>query len=554
MIRRAKNCLVVLVTLALMATISAARQEPAQLASVSGVVVDAASRQPLADARVTLLGRTVVRPKAIEVDRLGRFSFSGIAPGIYAVEATAGYHHNGHVGTTEPDRRWFFQLKAGEHRDGDVVPLIRWAQISGRVVDETGKPLVGIWVTALIPAHRSGLLIRNPGNQELTDADGNYHLDDVDGADRVVAFPQLSYPAFRAFTVPLIGYRPTFFPAATDPDGASPVVLVPGADVRGLDITMRRWPTASIRIDFPERPAIPTRLHVVLQPSWCGATMWCPITVRQAEVSGTSMTFGKVPAGSYRISYTLNDPSKAEADIIHPGFLVSSGWQHVEIGGNETSVHIGSWNELTVSGRVVSPSVTEPVRATVCLHALDESGRYCAGTEPDGTFTTPSIPRDDYTIAVGTARGKDSWPVQAVESVAVNGEDVTDRSFHLKRNAEVLVALTDRRTMLTGAVTGNADLLLQTWVVAFPADPSLWTGFGPQPRRIRKATVVDGKFTIRSLPPGDYWVAALVEDLVYDYRWQFPERLRAWVPNATRLFVADGETATIDLKLIQTRK
>ena len=160
MVSRASCCLVVSVTFGLVAAASAARQDPSMLASVSGVVIDAASRQPLTDAKVTLSGRMVVRPRPVEVDSLGRFSFSGIAPGIYVVEATAGYHHTGYLGTTEPDRRWFVELKGGERRDGEVISLIRWAQISGRVVDETGKPLVGVWVSALFPAHRSGLLAR----------------------------------------------------------------------------------------------------------------------------------------------------------------------------------------------------------------------------------------------------------------------------------------------------------------------------------------------------------------------------------------------------------
>ena len=136
----------------------------------------------------------------------------------------------------------------------------------------------------------------------------------------------------------------------------------------------------------------------------------------------------------------------------------------------------------------------------------------------------------------------------------VNGQDATDRAIHLTKNSEILATLTDRLTMLTGVVTGTRDLLPQSWVVAFPTDPSLWTGFGPQPRRLRKAMAVEGKFTIRSLPAGDYWVVALLDDLSVDYRWQFPERLRSWLPHATRLFLNEGETASIDLELTLTRK
>jgi hypothetical protein len=282
--------------------------------------------------------------------------------------------------------------------------------------------------------------------------------------------------------------------------------------------------------------------------------MWCSITVREAVVSGTSITFDKVPAGRYRVSYGLGDPSKTQADIILPGARVSSGWQEVEIGGRDTSVHVDSWNGVTVSGKVMLPSAAGQVRAMVCLNAVDESDRYCADTEPDGTFTISSVPRDDYAVAVAPARGRDPSVLPAVRSVTVNGHDVTDRPIHLTKNSEILATLTDRQTMVSGLVQGSAELLLQSFVVAFPTDSSMWTGFGPQPRRLRKAKVIDGKFTIRSLPAGDYWLVALREDLSVDWRWQFPERLQSWLPRATRLFLGEGETASIDLGLTLTRK
>ena len=185
-------------------------------------------------------------------------------------------------------------------------------------------------------------------------------------------------------------------------------------------------------------------------------------------------------------------------------------WKSAE---RDTSVHIESWSGVTVSGKVMLPSAADQPRATVCLHALNDSDRYCADAGSDGTFTIPSVPRDDYAVAVAPARGTNSTALQAVRSITVNGQDATDRAIHLTKNSEILATLTDRLTTLTGTVEGSAELLRQSWVAAFPTDPSQWTGFGPQPRRLRKAMVVDGKFTLQSLPAGDYWVAALLEDL-----------------------------------------
>jgi len=550
---RSRTSLALAALLCFSAVGSAALQRPLQPASISGVVVDAASKQPLADANVTLAGR-LVNQRRVEVDALGRFSFSGITPGVYSVEASAGYHHLGYLGTAEPDRRWFFELKEGERRDGEVISLTRWAQISGRVVDDTGKPLAGVWVSALFPAHRSGLLVRNSGNTGLTDANGNYHLDFVAGADRLMAFPPLPYQTLRSFLSPMTSFRPTFFPAATDPALAAPLVVVPGADVRGMDIVMQRGPTASIRIGFPERPAYPTRLQVLLEPAWCGSAIWCWIKVREGTVTGTSITFGEVPAGTYRISYVLEDPSKIHGDLVSEEFRLSQGWQEVEVGGRDASVRIESWNGFTVSGKVEFPSPTDQTRARVCLNALDDSDQYCTTTDPNGTFSIRPVPRDDYTVSVAPVTTRSSPVItQAARSVTLDGADVTDRPFRLTKNAEILATMTDHLTKLTGAVTGDADLLLQSWVVAFPADPSMWTGFGPQPRRMRKARVIDGKFTMPSLPAGDYWLVALPDDLSVDYRWQFPERLRAWVPRATRVFLIEGETVRFDLRVIDGR-
>ena len=83
-------------------------------------------------------------------------------------------------------------------------------------------------------------------------------------------------------------------------------------------------------------------------------------------------------------------------------------------------------------------------------------------------------------------------------------------------------------------------------MIAFPTDASAWSGHGPYPRRVRTARAgPDGTYSITSLVPGEYYLAAVDESGFAD--WQDPALLTALSRIARQIHVTEGERRIQDL-------
>ena len=82
-------------------------------------------------------------------------------------------------------------------------------------------------------------------------------------------------------------------------------------------------------------------------------------------------------------------------------------------------------------------------------------------------------------------------------------------------------------------------------IIVYPADQNLW---GPYSRRIantRPAT--DGRFQIRSLPPGNYRLAAVID--AEPGEWFNPDFLAQLVAGSIPITLAEGEKKVQDIRL-----
>ena len=109
---------------------------------VSGVVVNAATRQPVAGATVLL-----VRPEAVagavlvHTDDRGRFAFPGTPPATYRLVA----EHDDFIREISPE----VVVEGGSGAPAVTLALTPTAVISGRVTDEHGAPIGKVYVRAV---------------------------------------------------------------------------------------------------------------------------------------------------------------------------------------------------------------------------------------------------------------------------------------------------------------------------------------------------------------------------------------------------------------------
>ena len=105
---------------------------------------------------------------------------------------------------------------------------------------------------------------------------------------------------------------------------------------------------------------------------------------------------------------------------------------------------------------------------------------------------------------------------------------------------------TDKLTEINGTVTDDrATPVTDYTVLAFPTDPSLWR---PQSRQIMTARPDQtGKFRIRGLPPGDYYLATV--DPAEQGEWFEPAYLDEHRSGAARVTLGDGDIKTQDFRV-----
>lgn len=92
-----------------------------------------------------------------------------------------------------------------------------------------------------------------------------------------------------------------------------------------------------------------------------------------------------------------------------------------------------------------------------------------------------------------------------------------------------------------GASVADAD------VIVFPADSTLWREGIINSRRIRTVHATSAAmFEVSTLPPGDYYIAAVGSRFITDAA--DPLILERLIPGAAKFTLSEGETKTIQLK------
>ena len=105
---------------------------------------------------------------------------------------------------------------------------------------------------------------------------------------------------------------------------------------------------------------------------------------------------------------------------------------------------------------------------------------------------------------------------------------------------------------MVGSVLGQVlkPLAMCRRTLVFAVDRSKW---GPYSRFVSLVrTNQDGRFTRRGLPPGRYFAVAL--EYLEDGDETNPELLAQLQPSATRVTLVEGETRTVELEMLGSRK
>ena len=202
--------------------------------SISGTVTDGTS--PLEGIAVDAYSQQLDSYRGTATDANGEYTLDGLAPasdwrvtfydsfnGVYAIE----YYNNAAVSQDAE----LIVLAENQQLTGIDAALELLGSISGTVTDAEGTPLEGIEVAAL----PGGDFDYQQGSWPVvTDALGQYELQGVRPGDTLV----LAGDAYRWFEDLDDGFRSVWYDDALDPDLATPVAVVSGAESIGIDIAL----------------------------------------------------------------------------------------------------------------------------------------------------------------------------------------------------------------------------------------------------------------------------------------------------------------------------
>jgi hypothetical protein len=547
---------------------------PAGAAMLAGVVsTTGESPQPIRRALVTLSGGGLPATVQTVTDDSGRFVFTELPAGRYTLTADKPAWVRTYVGSKRVGRgpATPIALADGQRLTNIRIGLLRGGAIEGTVVDEHGKPLASAQVQVSLVTILNGerKLVPALGAQPwaTTDDRGRYRLFGLPPGDYVArsSGSGLSGGGVRLTTAadvdaamkggtpsggPAIGRRHAYFPGVPDAASAEVITLTADAERTGIDIVVPLVRTSRVDGIAITGGGQPLRNVMVGIANLSSGSLWSsPGAVRPGTDGRFSMA--SMPPGRYLFFGRGTDRDDV-AD--GPGAWLTL-WTATEVlvGEGETVDAILRFLPgVTVAGRVRVDAATTPADVTKFRLALTAEpaiagamvGLPPASLQPDGSFTFMGVPPGTYRLALPP---QGAW---SLRSAMVDGRDTLDLPLEVDpgRDVEnVMVTLTDRPSEISGTLFDQLDRPAPEYaIVAFSTERAHWT---TAPRRMSGVVKVgsDGTFVVRGLPPGEYFLTALID--LDPSQLADPKVLEYLATASIRITLGEGEKKVQDLKL-----
>jgi len=520
--------------------------------AVSGRVVTAADGAPLRSARVGLIQAGVNRHPVVYAtitDNDGRFEIKQVESGRYEFFAThIGYIEQHYQAKgTDPGDGAVLSLTSGEKVADAMFRLVRAAVITGKVMDDTGEPMVGVNVSVLHKPSDEEREEEGPRGKKLeltsvssvaTDDRGEYRIFGLKPGEYFVKAAEAAESFFNGqmqeggneTVLRELGsqYAPVYFPGVLQMDQAQAVVLSAGEEARA-DIAMRHMKLVEVsgRILGPDGGAA---MQSYVSLSQVGVDDWGGELSSGTDGSGEFSIKG-VPPGSYFIRAGMQDKGK-----------FYNTRQKIEVGEAKVEgVLLSLGSGATIRGRVRTASGA-PVMVGRMMIRLQPSGEEdSSGTfsmvSKDGTFELSGVADGAYAlVAFGLEEG---W---FVRSAHLGSEDVLQDGAQVEGGAakgSLDIVVSSDGGQIEGAVTDSdkGQPLAGAQLRANPEPESEYN----HSRIVRTTSDQNGHFVLKDLPPGKYKVSAKLASPV--------PGIPSVKSEPVAVSVAEREHRTVDIKL-----
>ena len=514
--------------------------------AIEGTVVNEATREVVRGAQIVVGSEAGVPPTLTDAN--GHFAFRNLAPGTYFLVAQ---HPEFPLITTglAASHPLTVTLMPDEQQRGLVIPLAPGGSITGRILNEDGKPVSGCSAQALqhAPGQSGGALYG--AHSGTSDGRGEYRIPGLAKGHYYVAVQCAgAIPVARHAAPPAIQrgadreapkqkYAMEFYPDSPEFAAAARLMVEAGANVGGIDFHLRPTSTVTIRGRLTGDPeALVRNLHVMLEPRDAALTslLHYPATV---DARTGVFHIESVPAGAYTLVATAHDPGHSyqakELVDIGPGSVAPAPMELPMIPGS------------VFSGSVEVEGQTAPENLRIALIPLDAEN---AGPSPDakvekdGTFSISGILPGRWRLEVGSANGY-------LKSLSVGGQEVSAFAFMVVPGAggEMRIVMGTKMAQLEGSVEGiRPEDAGGAWLVLAPEDANIVAVGSLRNASADRA----GRFHMSGLAPGRYRLYALTSAAAWTALRQNPRVLQVIAPRGKSVDLAAGGRATVQVNVM----
>jgi protocatechuate 3,4-dioxygenase beta subunit len=478
--------------------------------SVQGRVISSLHGEPVPNALVTLrqldasgtdtAGRDQPRVYICQTGADGRFSLAGVPPGLYAPRPSKqGY---GSLSLNRAAVRDFppITVEAGKPVMGLDLSLTPDSVIAGRVLDADGDPVRYAMVEVQQYVYVAGKRQLQSMHQVQTNDRGEYRIFYL-APGRYYLHAQATQRSSRRNlqaneqvrgTLPLSTLASAYYPGVADPARATELQTLPGAELDGIDLSLKPEKRYAIRGKLPAAdPATSRRgVRVVERSDNQQRPQYSMMMTGHDSYEVRDLT-----PGSYLVIGDGSNPANPEER--------EYARQPVDIVDRDVDgVDLVFSPGVRMTGTVKVEGAAPVENLALLLQSTDlANGQQQAKVAADGTFTSMEMAPGIYEVRLPARNAY-------LKSVRVGDQEAVDRKIdteHLSGPVTVVVGVDFGR--VDGTVTDDAGKPVSNANVTLIPNQSLsdW-----RDRFRNGVTNTAGKFTLNNVQPGEYRVFAWV--------------------------------------------
>ena len=495
--------------------------------SIHGTVIDSRTSQPLSGATVRLFTRGSGGAKSASTGADGGFVFKGLTPGRYGIRASRDGYASGPrgEGSGRMPSSWV-AVGGGQTVDDIVIRLSPTGIIAGRITNEREEPMAQVFVQAMRRSYHDGELTLTTSRSAFTDGHGEFRITDLPPGQYCV---KATEPRDSERKTQTQVYVPLFYPNVTDPAQAQPVDLYSGDELSGIRFTLA--PVRSVHVKgrvliSGAKPA--SGANVTLSQFGSNGLQ----IEAQTDKTGKFDIAG-VSAGTYALQAQWSPTQESEKVLV--------GFETITVGETDLATpDVSVYPETTVSGHVAiaaNSKVAMP-RSVAYLMAVAGGGGAVssASVQPDGSFTFQDVPEGRYRVRLSSLPAG-YYAAAGETSVVVSHGSAGSVEFPLESGAG----------QIRGVIYRDEDKQVpadSATVVLLPEAAQQING-----EDLRTATTDrSGKFSLQSLPPGEYSVLAF--DTADRDRYTDPQFLEQYKDAGQTVRIENA--GSLDLQLLLT--